>query len=64
MKAAQFSEYGDASVLKYEDRPDPVAGPGEVVVKIKAVAINHVDIDMRNGSSRIPLQLPHVMGME
>lgn len=64
MKAAQFSEYGDASVLVYEDRPDPVAGPGEVVVKVKSCGINHVDIDIRNGTSRLPLTLPHVLGME
>ena len=64
MKAALFREYGDASVLVYEDLPDPVAGPGEVVVKVKACGINHVDIDIRNGSSRIPLKLPHVLGME
>ena len=64
MKAARFHEYGDASVLLYEDVPDPVAGPGEVVVRVRACAINHVDIDIRNGSSRIPLTLPHILGME
>lgn len=64
MKAARFHEYGDASVLVYEDAPDPVAGPGEVVVRVRSCAINHVDVDMRNGSSRIPLELPHTLGME
>ena len=64
MKAARFHEYGDASVLVYDDAPDPVAGPGEVVVRVRACGINHVDIDMRNGSSRIPLDLPVTLGME
>lgn len=64
MKAARFHEYGDASVLVLDDAPDPVAGHGEVVVRVRACGINHVDIDMRNGSSRLPLQLPHTLGME
>ncbi|MBM3677827.1 MAG: zinc-binding dehydrogenase [Actinobacteria bacterium] len=64
MKATRFHEYGDACVLRYEDAPDPVAGPGEVVVRVRACGINHVDVDMRNGSSRLPLQLPHTLGME
>jgi NADPH:quinone reductase-like Zn-dependent oxidoreductase len=64
MKAARFHVYGDASALVHEDAPDPVAGPGEVVVRVRACGINHVDIDMRNGTSRLPLELPHILGME
>jgi NADPH:quinone reductase-like Zn-dependent oxidoreductase len=64
MKAVRFHEYGDASVLRYEDVPDPEPGPGEVVIRVRAVGLNHVDVDMRNGTSRLPLTLPHTLGFE
>ena len=41
MKAVQIHEYGDVDVLKYEDAPDPKPAYGEVVVKVKACALNH-----------------------
>lgn len=64
MKAAVFHEYGPPEVLRYEDVPDPVAGPGEVIVRIHASAIGHVDLDSRDGTSRHPLKLPHILGRE
>ncbi|MEZ5099881.1 MAG: zinc-binding dehydrogenase [Thermoleophilia bacterium] len=64
MKAARFHEYGDADVLRYEDAPDPTPAEGWVVVRIRAAALNHVDIDIRNGVSRLPIQLPHTLGFE
>ena len=47
-----------------ESVPDPVAGPGEVVVKVGACALNHLDVDFREGISRFPLELPLIMGLE
>ncbi len=64
MKAVRFHEYGDPDVLRLEDVPDPEPGPGEVVVRVRAVGLNHVDVDMRNGTSRLPLALPHTLGFE
>ncbi len=64
MKAARFHEYGDASVLVYDDTPDPVPGPGEVLIRVGACALNHVDIDIRDGVSRLPIELPHTLGFE
>ncbi|MCM6761214.1 zinc-binding dehydrogenase [Rathayibacter sp. ZW T2_19] len=64
MKAVTFASYGDASVLEYGDRPDPECGPDDIVLRVGAVGVNHVDIDMRNGTSRFPLQLPHTLGLE
>jgi NADPH:quinone reductase-like Zn-dependent oxidoreductase len=64
MKAVRFHEYGDAGVLRFEDSPDPDLGPGDVLVRVRAVGLNHVDIDMRNGTSRLPLALPHTLGLE
>lgn len=64
MKAVRFHEYGAADVLRYEDAPDPEVGPGDVLIRVRAVGLNHVDIDMRNGTSRLPLNLPHTLGFE
>jgi NADPH:quinone reductase-like Zn-dependent oxidoreductase len=51
-------------VLVYEDAPDPSPGPGEVLIRVGACAINHVDIDIRDGVSRLPIELPHILGFE
>jgi NADPH:quinone reductase-like Zn-dependent oxidoreductase len=57
-------EYGGRDKLVVESVPDPVAGPGEVVVKVGACALNHLDVDLREGISRFPLELPLIMGLE
>jgi NADPH:quinone reductase-like Zn-dependent oxidoreductase len=41
-----------------------VPGPRDVVVRVRSVGLNHVDVDMRNGTSRLPLALPHTLGFE
>jgi NADPH:quinone reductase-like Zn-dependent oxidoreductase len=51
-------------VLRVEDVPTPEPGPGEALVRVGACAVNHVDIDMREGTSRLPLTLPHTLGFE
>ena len=42
MKAAIYHEFGGPEVLKYEDVPDPVPGPGEIVVAVHSVTVNRV----------------------
>lgn len=64
MKAVRFHEYGDRDVLRYEDVPEPTPGRGEALIRVRACGVNHVDIDMRSGISRLPLQLPHTLGFE
>lgn len=64
MKAVRFHEYGDPGVLRYEDAPEPEIGSNDVLIKVRSVGLNHVDIDMRDGSSRLPLELPHTLGFE
>ena len=64
MKAVRFHEFGDVDVLRLEDVDVPEPGPGEALVRVRACAVNHVDIDMRNGTSRLPLELPHTLGFE
>ncbi len=63
MKAIYFTRHGGNEVLQYGDRPDPVAGPGEVRVAIRAAALNHLDVFVRNGIPNVPLpQIPGADG--
>jgi NADPH2:quinone reductase len=57
-----MTEYGDASVLHFLDTPQPVAGLGQVLVKLTAVGVNFVDIYRRQGL--YPVSLPHTPGTE
>ena len=64
MKAVRFHEFGGLDVLRLEEIDDPVPGPGEVSIRIRASALNHLDVDVRDGTSRFPVKLPHTLGVE
>ncbi len=64
MKAAFFKEHGGAEKLLYDDYRDPVAEAGEVVVRVKACALNQVDMLLLDGRFPPPEGLPHVNGCE
>ncbi|MFN8187713.1 MAG: zinc-binding dehydrogenase [Gaiellales bacterium] len=64
MKAVRFHEFGHADVLRVEEVDDPRPGPGEVSIRIRASALNHLDVDVREGVSRFPVNLPHTLGVE
>ena len=64
MKAVVFHEFGHSDVLRIEDIPEPQPGRGEVQIEITASALNHLDVDVREGVSRFPVQFPHVLGVE
>ncbi len=64
MKAVYFDTHGGVDVLKYGDRPDPVISDNEVLVRLKAASINHLDIWVRQGLPGIPIPLPHILGNE
>lgn len=64
MKAVFFREHGEVNQLEYGDLPDPVVGPGEVIVKVKACALNHLDIWARLGIPGVELPMPHVSGSD
>ena len=64
MKAVWFDRHGGPEVLRYGDVPDPVPGPGEVLVRIEAAALNFNDIWGRKGLPRVELPLPHVSGSD
>lgn len=62
MKAILAHEFGGPEVLKYEETRDPVAGPGEVVIDVKAAGINPADTYMRGGAYAITPPLPYTPG--
>ena len=64
MKVAWFHKFGGPEVLVCEEARKPTPAAGEAVVRVRAVGINHVDLDVRSGTSRIPLTFPHILGRE
>jgi NADPH:quinone reductase-like Zn-dependent oxidoreductase len=64
MKAIVIHEHGDESVLKLEDRPRPAFGADEVLVRVQAVGLNHLDIWVRRGIPGVPYPLPLIPGCE
>ena len=64
MRAVVFHEFGNCDVLSVEDLPDPAPGVNEVVVDVTATALNHLDVDVREGVSRFPIEFPHTLGVE
>src|ERR1700753_1032824 len=61
MKAVRYHSYGDSDVLVYEEADRPVAGPGQVVLKVAAAAFNPLDVAIRAGFVRqeFPVAFPH-----
>jgi len=64
MKALRVPQYGGPEVLKLEDVPEPKAGPGQVVVRVKAVGVNPVDVSIRNGAYSKILTPPYTPGSD
>lgn len=64
MKAVRFHEHGGPEVLKYEDAPDPQIQANEVLVRVKAAALNHLDIWLRSGRTSWKLRMPHIVGSD
>jgi NADPH:quinone reductase-like Zn-dependent oxidoreductase len=66
MKAIVVHEYGGPEVLKFEDYPDPVAGPGEVLVRVAAASVNPIDYKRRAGLTKAfyPMQFPGLIGVD
>ena len=64
MKAAILTGHGGPEKLVYADMPDPVAGPGEVVVDINAASVNAADWKVRQGSYNSTLKFPYILGRD
>ncbi len=64
MKAIVFHEHGAPDVLRYEDAPDPQIKANEVLVRVRACALNHLDLWVRRGLLGIKFPLPHIPGSD
>jgi 2-desacetyl-2-hydroxyethyl bacteriochlorophyllide A dehydrogenase len=64
MKAAAIVAHGGVDGLRYMDLHDPQPGPNEVVIRVRACALNHLDVWLRIGIPAYKLELPHVPGSD
>ena len=64
MRAVQFTAHGDRDVIEYSEVPRPEPDRDEVVVDVKAAALNHLDVWTRRGLPGIDLNLPHTPGSD
>ena len=62
MKAIRFHEFGGSEVLKYEDVPDPRPREDQVLIRVRACALNHLDLWIRKGLPGV--KLPHINGSD
>ncbi len=64
MKAVVFHQHGGPEVLKYSDAPEPSIRANDVLVRVRACALNHLDLWVRGGLPNVPIPLPHVPGSD
>jgi NADPH:quinone reductase-like Zn-dependent oxidoreductase len=64
MKALAFHAHGGLDTLAYQDVPDPAIGPGDVLVRVRACALNHLDLFVREGLPGLKLPLPFWSGCD
>ena len=64
MKATLFRQHGGPEVLEYTDFPSPEPKAGEVLVHLRAAALNRMDVMVRNGWPGLKLDLPHINGAD
>jgi NADPH:quinone reductase-like Zn-dependent oxidoreductase len=64
VKAIVMHEQGEPSVLRYEEYPEPVIDAREVLVRVRACALNHLDLWVRRGLPGVVIPLPHIPGSD
>ncbi len=64
MKALVFEKHGGPEVLQYTDAPKPTPGHNEVLVRVRACALNHLDLWVRGGLPGVAIPLPHIPGSD
>lgn len=64
MKSIFFHKHGDIDVLEYGELPTPEPGAGQVLVRLKAAALNRLDLWVREGWSGLKLEYPHIPGAD
>jgi zinc-binding alcohol dehydrogenase/oxidoreductase len=62
VRAIRIHEDGGPEVLRYEDVPDPQVGPGEVLIRLRAASLNHLDLWVRQGRPSVPK--PRILGAD
>ena len=62
MRAVRIHEDGGPEVLRYEEAPDPVPAPGEVLIELRAASLNHLDVWVRKGLPSVPK--PRILGAD
>jgi NADPH:quinone reductase-like Zn-dependent oxidoreductase len=64
MKAVVFEEFGGTEKLLLRDVPVPTPAEGQVLVQVKACALNHLDLWARRGAFKVPIPMPHISGCD
>lgn len=64
MKAVVFSEHGGPQVLRLTDVPVPSIGPTDVLIRVRACALNHLDLWVRRGMPGVEIPMPHIPGSD
>lgn len=64
MKAIEITQYGAPEVLRLGERPDPVPGPGEVLIRVTASGVNRPDVLQRTGNYPVPPGASDIPGLE
>jgi NADPH:quinone reductase-like Zn-dependent oxidoreductase len=64
MKAARIHQHGGPEVLKYEEVPDPQIKANQILVRVRACALNHLDLFVRAGIPGLKFPMPHILGSD
>ena len=64
MKAVRFHQHGGPDVLRYEDAPDPKIRADEALIRVRACALNHLDLWVRGGIPGMTFAAPHILGSD
>jgi NADPH:quinone reductase-like Zn-dependent oxidoreductase len=64
MKAARIHQHGDPDVLVYEDVPEPKIKANQVLIRVRAAALNHLDLFVRAGIPGMKFSMPHILGSD
>lgn len=64
MQAIAITEHGGPEVVRFHEVPEPVPGPKQVLIDVRAVGVNHLDLWVRRGLANLKLAYPHVLGSD